>query len=164
MRRIPKQCRPRLTFGGSTLNSVKALAISGLLTLSLFASGQQTVTSSDCSTLKYVKRTSAWLCGEAEVCTGDICLPPSQLGFDEQFNVVLRDKHGNKLDEKSLTYEHRKFCFQGRRDGDYQLAFVLYEKGISQPARVFPTKYKHNTEKSNDKMYMIEATCPSPAK
>ena len=113
---------------------MKPLPIFALLVLSLYSSGQQTLTSSDCSTLKYIKHTGAWLRGEVQVCSGDICLRPSQLGFDEQFDVVLRDKHGNKLVAKSLTYEQRKFCFEGRRDGDYQIALVLYEKGVSQPA------------------------------
>ena|SRR5215469_1620603 len=135
-----------------------------VLSMSFSASGQQTVNDLNCSTLKYVKHTSAWLCGVAVVCSGDICTRPSQLDFDDQFDVVLRDKHGNRLDSKKLSYEHRKFCFEGRSDGDYQLAFVLYVKGIPQPARVFPTKYKRSQNKPNDAVYMVEATCPERAR
>lgn len=136
------------------------LVISALLILSFYDSSQQTVTSTDCSTLKYAKRTSAWLCGEALICTGDICGRPSMLDFDDGFDVVLRDKRGKELDSKRLSYEQRKFCFEGYSDGEYQLAFVLYKKGVRQPARIFPTKYKHDIRKENNKVYMVEATCP----
>ena len=137
--------------------------IYALVVLAVSAFGQQPV-STDCSTLKYQKRTSAWLCGEAVVCSGDICGRPSALDFDERFDVVLRDKNENRLESKKLSYEQRRFCFEGRSDGDYQLAFVLYQKGVPQPARIFPTKYRRNGNKPNDKVYMVEATCPSSAR
>jgi hypothetical protein len=142
---------------------MKILTTSALLLLSFSAYGQQAV-SQDCSTLQYQQRTSAWLCGKALVCAGDICGRPSMLEFDEHFDVLLRDKQGNKLDSKQLSYEERKFCFEGRNNGDYQLAFVLYKKGVPQPARIFPTKYKHNPNKPNDKVYMVEAVCPDSAR
>ena len=82
----------------------------------------------DCSTLKYKRHTSAWLSGRAQVCSGDICMGPSDYGFDTKFDVVLRDAYGNKLDFQKLSYEQPKFCFEGRKDSEYQLAFVLYRR------------------------------------
>jgi hypothetical protein len=73
---------------------------------------------------------------------------------------MLRDNQGKELETKSLSYQKPTFCFDGRGNGDYQLAFVLYKNGIPEAARVFPTHYKHNADKSNDRFYMIEATCP----
>ena len=143
---------------------MRCLITAALFVLSFSASWPQSVASPDCSTLKYEERPSAWLCGEALVCNGDICGRPSMLDFGDQFDVVLRDKRGNELASKKLSYEQRKFCFEGRSDGDYQIAFVLYEKGAPQPARVFPTKYTHKPEKPNDKIYMIEAVCPASAR
>jgi len=118
------------------------------------------VSGGDCSSLKSKRPKSAWLCGEAHICTGDICGRPTDFDFDHEFDVVLRDAHGNKLDSQTLSYEKPKFCFQGHKDGDYQLAFVLYRKGIPQPARMFPTRYRHNADKPNDVYYMIESVCP----
>lgn len=85
---------------------------------------------------------------------------PSDYGFDTKFDVVLRDAYGNKLDFQKLSYEQPKFCFEGRKDSEYQLAFVLYKNGLRQPARVFPTRYRRNTDKANDVFYMIGAVCP----
>ena len=100
------------------------------------------------------------MCGEAQVCTGDICLRPTDLDFEPEFDVVLRDARGNTLESQKLSYERRKFCFEGRENGDYELAFVLFKKGVPQPARVFPTRYKRDTDKPNDVHYMVEAVCP----
>ncbi len=87
-------------------------------------------------------------------------MSPSHFGFDDKFQVYLRDKGGKNLESKTLSYRERKFCFEGRENGEYQLAFVLYENGVPQPARVFPTKYKRDPKKPNDVIYMIEASCP----
>jgi hypothetical protein len=94
------------------------------------------------------------------VCAGDICGRPSVYDFDENFDVVLRDHKGIDLETKSLSHEEAAFCFTGRGDGDYQLAFVLHKNGVSEAARVFPTKYRHDPNKPNDVIYMIEVTCP----
>src|SRR5207245_1603911 len=95
-----------------------------LIALSLPLLGHSQATDSDCSTLKYKKHSSAWLCGEASVCAGDICMNPSHFGFDDKFQVYLRDKRGNSLESRTLSYRERKFCFEGRESGEYQLAFV----------------------------------------
>jgi hypothetical protein len=142
------------------ISLMKSILSSALLVLSVSAMAQQTSRVSDCSTLKYKRHRSAWLCGKAIVCSGDICGRPSTYDFDDVFYVLLRDNQGNVLETKSLSYEKPNFCFDGRGNGDYQLAFVLYTKGVPEAARVFPTRYKHNTEKPNDVIYMIEARCP----
>jgi hypothetical protein len=151
-------------FGGHVLKRTSVHGMTFVATVLLLVSsfpafGQQPA-GSDCTTLKYQKRTSAWLCGQTEICAGDICGRPSTYDFDEQFDVVLRNKQGKNLASKKLSYEQRKFCFDGYSDGDYELAFILYQKGVSQPARVFPARYKRNANKPNDKVYMVEVTCP----
>jgi hypothetical protein len=110
--------------------------------------------------LKYQRHRSAWLCGKAIVCSGDLCGRPSTYDFDDNFDVVLRDKQGKELETKSLSSEKPTFCFDGHGNGDYQLAFVLYKNRVPEGARVFPTRYKHNPEKPNDVFYMIAAQCP----
>ena len=148
----------KMTFWKISL--MKLTLISALLVLCVSAMAQQTGRVADCSTLSYKRHKSAWLCGKAIVCSGDICGRPSTYDFDGAFDVVLRDNQGKELETKSLSYEKPTFCFDGHRDGDYQLAFVLYKNGVPEAARVFPTKYRHNAEKLNDVIYMIEATCP----
>lgn len=101
------------------------------------------------------------LCGEVSVCSGDICVGPSVYGLDDKFDVALRDKHARTLDTKKFSYKmQRNFCFEGRRDGEYQIAIVLYEKGSPQPARVYPTNYKQTRKKPCDSIYMVEPVCP----
>jgi hypothetical protein len=95
------------------------------------------------------------------VCSGDICGRPSTYDFDENLDVVLRDRQGRELETKSLSHEEPAFCFSGRGNGDYQLAFVLHKNGVPEAARVFPTKYKRKADKPNDAIYMVEVTCPS---
>ncbi len=96
------------------------------------------------------------------VCAGDVCLRPSQYDLDNDFDVLLRDNHGNVLDSRKLSYkaEQPSFCFENQRDGKYEIAFVLYEKGVSQPAVVFPTDYKHNSKEACDPTFMVESVCP----
>lgn len=140
---------------------MKSVIPAALLVLGVSAMAQQTSAVADCSTLTYQRHRSAWLCGKAIVCSGDICGRPSTYDFDDNFDVILRDKQGKELETKSLSYEKSSFCFDGRGNGDYQLAFVLYKNRVPEPARVFPTRYEHNAEKPNDVYYMIEVTCPS---
>jgi len=142
------------------ISLMKLALFSALLVLCVSAIAQQTGRVADCSTLSYKRHKSAWLCGKAIVCSGDICGRPSTYEFDGAFDVVLRDNQGKELETKSLSDEKPTFCFDGRGDGNYQLAFVLYKNGVPEAARVFPTKYKRNAEKPNDVIYMIEATCP----
>jgi hypothetical protein len=140
---------------------IKLVLPAALLALCFSALAQQTSAVADCSTLKYQRHRRASLCGKAEVCLGDICGRPFTYGFDENFDVVLRDNQGKELETKSLSYEKPTFCFDGRGDGDYQFAFVLYKNRVPEGARVFPVRYKHNPEKPNDVIYMIAAWCPS---
>jgi hypothetical protein len=139
---------------------MRFLIASILAILTVRASAQQPLATQDCSTLRYVKHKSAWLCGEAVVCSGDICGRPSDLDFDDEFDVILRDRHGKKLESIRLSYEHRNFCFEGRSNGDYQLAFVLYEKGVPQPARVFPTKYTATKTSQTTRYTWLKQTVP----
>jgi hypothetical protein len=139
---------------------MKLVLPTALLVLCVSAMAQQTSTVADCSTLKYQRHRSAWLCGKAIVCSGDLCGRPSTYDFDDNFDVVLRDNQGKELETKSLSYEKPTFCFDGHGNGDYQLAFVLYKNRVPEAARVFPTRYKHNPEKPNDVFYMIAAWCP----
>jgi hypothetical protein len=66
------------------------------------------------------------------------------------------------MDGTKVSYKatERTFCFQGKRDGDYLLAFVLYKNGVPQPAVRFPTNYSHRRRKACDSIYMVEPTCP----
>jgi hypothetical protein len=136
------------------------LLSSTLLVLCVSGVAQQVNGVADCATLKYKQHRNAWLCGRAMVCSGDICGRPSTYDFDEEFDVVLRDYQGKDLETKSLSHDEPAFCFNGRGDGNYQLAFVLHKNGVPEAARVFPTRYKHNSNKPNDAIYMIEVTCP----
>src|ERR1039457_791950 len=86
----------------------------------------QALTAKDCSTLRYLRHKSSCLCGKVSVCSGDVCLRPSQFGLDNDFEVLLRDNQGNVLDSKKLSYqaEQSSFCFDNQRDGKYEIAFV----------------------------------------
>jgi hypothetical protein len=134
---------------------------------------------SDCSTLKYLRHKVSCLCGTVQVCSGDICGRPSDDELDDDIAVELRDKSGTTLDTQKVVVEtremqgttqdgtktsykqtERRFCFEGKRDGDYLLAFVLHKKGIPQPAVIFPTNYSHKRSKPCDSAYMVEPHCP----
>jgi len=133
----------------------------------------------DCSTLKYLRHKVSCLCGTVEVCSGDLCNSPSGYDLDDDITVELRDKAGTIVDSKKVIVETREkeaatqvgtkvsykttermFCFGGKRDGNYVLAFVLYKKGVSQPAIKFPTNYSRNRRKACDSVYMVEHACP----
>lgn len=134
---------------------------------------------SDCSTLKYSRHKVSCLCGTVQVCSGDICGRPSDYELDEDIAVELRDKSGTTLDvqkvvietremqgtkqdgtETSYEQRARRFCFRGKPDGDYLLAFILHKKGIPQPAAIFPANYSHTRSKPCDAVYMVEPLCP----
>jgi len=134
---------------------------------------------SDCSTLKYLRHKVSCLCGTVQVCSGDICGRPSDYELDDDIAVELRDrsgttlatqkvvvetseKHGTTQDGTKTSYKQteRRFCFEGKGDGDYLLAFVLHKKGVSQPAVIFPTNYSHKRSKPCDSMYVVEPLCP----
>src|SRR5450631_4750509 len=119
---------------------MKAHVLTSLLVaVSICASSQEAAKPIDCSTLKYLRHKVSCLCGKVDLCFGDICgIQLSRLDLDKDFDVMLRDKEGRRLESRriSSTDAPRNFCFEGQRDGDYQIAFVLYKKGTPQPAVV----------------------------
>ena len=150
-----------------------------LVVLTPFSIGQGPSNTSDCSTLKYLRHKVSCLCGTVQICSGDICGRPSTFELDDDIDVELRDKHGTILESRKVVPEtreeqgttqdgtktshkvtERRFCFEGKRDGDYLLAFVLHKKGAAQPAVIFPTIYSHKRNKPCDSIYMVEPSCP----
>jgi hypothetical protein len=108
-----------------------------------------------------------------------MCGRPSDYGLDDDIGIELRDKSGTILDRQKVVVEtlekqgttqvgtrvsyeqtERRFCFDGKRDGDYLLAFVLHKNGVPQPAVVFPRKYSHKQSEPCDSVYMVEPICP----
>ncbi len=114
------------------------------------------------------------------MCSGDICGRPSDYDLDDDITVELRDKGGaatiaskrviEETREKEGTTQvgtkvsykttERTFCFEGRGEGDYVLAFVLYKNGVPQRAVKFPTKYSRKHDKPCNSIYMVELSCP----
>jgi hypothetical protein len=151
-----------------------------LLVLSPFLVCQAQSNGSDCSTLKYRRHKVSCLCGTVQVCSGDLCGSPSTYDLDDGIAVELRDKAGiTVIDSKKVILEtreekgttqdgtkisykttDRRFCFAGKQDGDYVLAFVLYKNGVPQPAVRFPTNYSSKRHKPCDSFYMVERSCP----
>jgi hypothetical protein len=150
-----------------------------LLLLSPIAVCQSSSQTLDCSTLKYSRHKVSCLCGTVAVCAGDICGRPSDYGLDDDIVVELRDKGGTTLDTQKVVVEtremqgttqggsktsykqtDRRFCFEGKRDGDYLLAFILHKNGIAQPAVIVPRNYSHKRSKTCDSVYMVEPLCP----
>jgi hypothetical protein len=151
-----------------------------LILLSPIALCQVSYGASDCATLKYSRHKVSSLSGTVAICSGDICGGPSVYELDEDITVQLRtkngivldaqkvvfessQKHGTKQDGTAITFEQkeRRFSFEGKQDGDYLLAFILYKNGIAQPAVIFPTNYSHKRNKLSNSYYMVEPTCPS---
>jgi hypothetical protein len=150
-----------------------------LLFLGPVAVCQTPAPASDCSTLKYLRHKVSCLCGTVQVCSGDICGGPSVYDLDDDIAVELRDKKGATLDTRKVVAEthekqgtaqdgtktsykqtERRFCFEGKRDGEYLLAFVLHKNGVPRPAVIFPTSYSHKRSKPCDSVYMVEPICP----
>jgi hypothetical protein len=169
------------------LTGVKCLGVnrllritSLLLMLNAFLFCQTTNHDSACSTLRYARHKVSCLCGAVQVCSGDICLSPTNYGLDDDITVELRDRTGTTtLDSKKAVVEKRErecttqtgarvscpttertFCFDGKPDGDYRLAFILSKNGVAQPAIEFPTDYSRRQHKSCDSIYMVEPSCP----
>jgi len=166
---------------GKVLTMNGALATAALLfLLAPSVVCQSASPASDCSTLKYSRRKVSCLCGRVQVCSGDLCGRPSDYKLDDDIRVELRDKAGTTiLDFKKVIVEARErqcatavginfscnttertFCFKAKRDGDYQLAFILFKNGVPQPAVKFPTKYSHKQSKPCNSVYSVETTCP----
>ena len=76
--------------------------------------------------------------------------------------VETHEKDGTTQDGARASHmqTERRFCFEGKRDGDYLIAFVLHKKGVRQPAVIFPTNYSHKRSKPCDSVYMVEPICP----
>ena len=125
-----------------------------LFMLSVFALSQTSHDGSDGSALKHSRHKVSCLCGTVLLCAGDVC---GLSGFDDAIIVQLRSKTGMtildsrkvvvELEQKSLALE-RTFCFEGKRDGDYQLAFILSRNGVPLPVNTFPTNYSRKRDKS----------------
>ena len=135
----------------------------------------------DCSYFNHMRHEVSCLCGTVQVCSGDMCSNnPQFYGLDDDITVELRDKDGTKVldstkapvvitdkegtaqdgTKKSFKSIERKFCFEGNRDGDYVLAFVLHKDGVPQAAIKIPTNYSHTRRKACDSVYMVEPSCP----
>jgi len=160
----------------------RSLAITAsLFLLRLLVVAQTPSHGTDCSTLTHPRRhKTSCLCGTVEVCSGDICLRPADYGLDDDITVELRDKAGRTiLDSKNVVVEthekegttqdgtkvsyktnDRMFCFEGKGDGDYVFAFVLYKDGVPQPAVKFHQSYSHKRSKPCDATFMVEPMCP----
>lgn len=159
----------------------RSLTITAVLLLVISPLVSQTPSNgSDCSTLKYLRHKVSCLCGTVQACSGDICGRPSDYGLDDEITVQLRNKAGTTiLDSKKVVVEkrerecttqvgtkvpcpatERRFCFDGKRDGDYQLAFIVFKNGVARPAIKFPTSYSHKRHKFCDSIYMVEPSCP----
>jgi hypothetical protein len=116
-----------------------------------------------------------------KICSGDVCGRPTDYSLDENIRVELRDRTGKTILESKKAVvetrerkctrgfgtetfpcntEERAFCFEGKRDGYYQLAFILFKNGVPQPAVIFPTKYRRKGSKRCDSVYMVEPICP----
>jgi hypothetical protein len=152
-----------------------------LFMVNVFVLCQTPSQGSDCSTLKYRRHKVSCLCGTVQVCSGDICGLPSDYSLDDDITVQLRNKADTTiLDSKKVVVERRErecttqagtkvpcpttertFCFDGKGDGDYLLAFVLSKNGVPQPAVKFPTNYSHKSRKSCNSVYMVEPSCPA---
>jgi hypothetical protein len=167
--------------GRKVLTVNRSLTITVLLfLLDLLVVCQTPSQGPDCSSLKYSRHKVSCLCGTVQVCSGDLCGRPSDYDLDDDITIELRDKAGMSiLDSKKVIVEtreeqgttqigtkvsykrtERKFCFEGKGDGDYVLAFVLYKNGIPQPAVKFPTNYSRKRHKPCNSVYMVEPTCP----
>jgi hypothetical protein len=84
------------------------------------------------------------------------------LGVRRKVVVETREKQGTTQDGTKTSYKQteRRFCFEGKRDGDYLLAFVLHKNGVPQPAIIFPTNYSHKRNKFCDSVYRWSRSVP----
>ena len=115
----------------------------------------------DCTTHGFFLHKSPCLCGEVSITSGDISLSPEVFGLDDFLDVELRDKAGNVLESKRLSYrKDRTFCFSGRPKGVYALAFISYKSGKAQPAAVHPVKYTAKGCGTIHVIYAVPPDCP----
>ena len=110
------------------------------------------------------RQTVPCLCAEVAFCAGDPCGPPSDIGLDDAFDVVLQDNSGAPLESKRLAYQHTNFCFDGRPNGKYKIVFITYKQGVAQAPRVHPVTYRQNKKKYCGYLYDIYPPCPKKAK
>jgi hypothetical protein len=173
----PMETQSEWEYSGSVNRTLTHIAL--LLLLAPIAVSQTSYRASDCSTLKYARHKVSCLCGTVQICSGDICLSPSGYELDDDITVELRDRSGKtidkqkaavkvseeqgiKLDGTTTTYKQaeRRFSFEGKGDGSYLLAFILYKNGVPQPALIFPTNYSHKRNNLGNRVYMLEPSCP----
>jgi len=155
--------------------------IAMLLLLNAQVASQGVRKGSDCTTLKYLQHKKSCLCGTIQICSGDICGKPASYGLDDKITIELRNKTSNTIidsqqasfetrEEQGTTQDNRRtsykvseytFSFEGKPDGKYVLAFILYENGTARPAVIFPTNYSKKHPTTSNSIYMIEPQCPN---
>ncbi len=127
----------------------------------ILCAGQESSPKRDCTTHGFFLHKTACLCGEVRIASGDISLSPELFGLDDFLDVELRDKAGNVLELKRLSYKtDRTFCFSGRSKGVYALAFISYKSGEGQPAAVHPVKYTAQGCGTSYAIYPVPPDCP----
>lgn len=95
---------------------LRIMSLLFILSGSVFCQAPQRV--SDCPTLKYKRHKVSCLCGEVQVCAGDLCGRPTDYGLDENIGVELRDKAGTTLLEskKAVVETRERKCTRGGCD------------------------------------------------
>jgi hypothetical protein len=158
-------------------------AVAMLLLLNAQGVCQNVRKGSDCTTLKSSPHKRYCLCGAIQICSGDIRSSPLTYGLDDKITVELRNKAGKTIiDSQQATFQTRekqgttqdntpisyeeseyRFSFEGKPDGKYVLAFVLYKNGAAQPAVIFPPNYSKKNSKTttSNSIYMVEPQCPN---
>src|SRR5947208_7852139 len=88
----------------------------------------------------------------------------SSLGGRSGFSLTAGNGSRSRISWKmtaELSPTERTFCFDGKGDGDYQLAFIVSKNGVPQPAVKFPTNYSRKRNQSCNSVYMVEPSCPT---
>lgn len=146
----------------------RLLGITALLfMLSAFVLSQTSHDGSDGSTLRHSRHKVSCLCGTVTLCAGDVC---GLSALDDDIIVQLRSKTGMTILDSQKVLDpfkargrkcttqvgtkvpcptiERTFCFEGKRDGDYQLAVIASRNGVRLPAVTFPTNYSRKRDAS----------------
>lgn len=114
-------------YRGSVNRTLTHVAL--LVLLAPIAVCQTSYSAPDCSTLKYYRHKHSCLCGTVEICSGDICLSPSQWELDDDITVELRDKHGTTLDTHKTVIETSEE--QGETQDGTKISIKLAERRFS---------------------------------
>jgi hypothetical protein len=141
---------------------VKRLVFSNALLLAtIVCAGQESTPDHNCTTHGFFSHKTPCRCGEVSLTSGDISLSAEAFGLDDSLDVELRDKAGNVLESKRLSYRNgRTFCFSGRPKAVYALAFISYKSGKPQPAAVHPVKYTAKGCGMSHVVYAVPPDCP----